>query len=64
MGRPCVWRSPSVPGAGIEYCDHHCGCHCGNADLYRDRVDPKEEMVGLDASQHGENAYPSFNGFD
>lgn len=26
------------------------------------RVDPKEEMVGLDASQHGENAYPSFNG--
>ena len=28
------------------------------------RVDPKEEMVGLDASQHGENAYPSFNGFD
>ena len=28
------------------------------------RVDPKKEMVGLDASQHGENAYPSFNGFD
>lgn len=28
------------------------------------RVDPKEEMVGLDSSQHGENAYPSFNGFD
>ena len=28
------------------------------------RVDPKEEMVCLDASQHGENAYPSFNGFD
>ena len=28
------------------------------------RVDPKAEMVGLDASQHGENAYPSFNGFD
>lgn len=28
------------------------------------RVDPKEEMVGLDASQHEENAYPSFNGFD
>ena len=28
------------------------------------RVDQKEEMVGLDASQHGENAYPSFNGFD
>ena len=28
------------------------------------RVDPKEEMVGLDASQHGENADPSFNGFD
>ena len=28
------------------------------------RVDPKEEMVGLDTSQHGENAYPSFNGFD
>lgn len=28
------------------------------------RVDPKEELVGLDASQHGENAYPSFNGFD
>lgn len=28
------------------------------------RVDTKEELVGLDASQHGENAYPSFNGFD
>lgn len=28
------------------------------------RVDPKEELVGLNASQHGENAYPSFNGFD
>ena len=28
------------------------------------RVYPKEELVGLDASQHGENAYPSFNGFD
>lgn len=28
------------------------------------RVDSKEELVGLDASQHGENAYPSFNGFD
>lgn len=27
-------------------------------------VDPKEELVGLDVSQHGENAYPSFNGFD
>ena len=28
------------------------------------RVEPKEELVGLDATQHGENAYPSFNGFD
>ena len=28
------------------------------------RVDLKEELVGLDATQHGENAYPSFNGFD
>ncbi len=28
------------------------------------RVDSKEELVGLDVSQHGENAYPSFNGFD
>ena len=28
------------------------------------RVDPKEELVGLDVSQPGENAYPSFNGFD
>lgn len=28
------------------------------------RVDQKEEMLGLDVSQHGENAYPSFNGFD
>lgn len=28
------------------------------------RVDPKEEALGLDISQHGENAYPSFNGFD
>ena len=28
------------------------------------RVDEKDEMVGLDISQHGESAYPSFNGFD
>ncbi|MCC2256190.1 ammonium transporter [Ruminococcus sp. CLA-AA-H200] len=28
------------------------------------RVDQKDEMIGLDLSQHGENAYPSFNGFD
>ena len=28
------------------------------------RVDQKDEALGLDISQHGENAYPSFNGFD
>lgn len=28
------------------------------------RVDQKEEALGLDISQHGENVYPSFNGFD
>lgn len=28
------------------------------------RVDQKEEALGLDISQHGENAYQSFNGFD
>lgn len=28
------------------------------------RVDQKEEALRLDISQHGENAYPSFNGFD
>ena len=28
------------------------------------RVDEKDELVGLDVTQHGENAYPSFNGFD
>ena len=28
------------------------------------RVDQKEEALGLDISQHGENAYPSFNGLD
>ena len=28
------------------------------------RVDQKEEALALDISQHGENAYPSFNGFD
>ena len=28
------------------------------------RVDQKEEALGLDISQHGENAYPSFNGID
>lgn len=28
------------------------------------RVDQKEEALVLDISQHGENAYPSFNGFD
>ncbi|MDR1872957.1 MAG: ammonium transporter [Deltaproteobacteria bacterium] len=28
------------------------------------RVSRRDELVGLDASQHGENAYPSFNGLD
>ncbi|MCU6762094.1 Ammonia transporter [uncultured Roseburia sp.] len=28
------------------------------------RVDEKEERIGLDQSQHGESAYPSFNGWD
>lgn len=28
------------------------------------RVEPKEELVGMDATQHGEQAYPSFNGLD
>ena len=28
------------------------------------RVDEKDEMIGLDVTQHGENAYPSFNGFN
>lgn len=28
------------------------------------RVSVKEEQLGLDISQHGENAYPSFNGLD
>lgn len=28
------------------------------------RVDQMDERIGLDASQHGESAYPSFNGLD
>ena len=28
------------------------------------RVTQKEEQIGLDISQHGESAYPSFNGLD
>ena len=28
------------------------------------RVDKKEELMGLDKSEHNETAYPSFNGFD
>ena len=28
------------------------------------RVEHKEELLGLDLTQHGEQAYPSFNGFD
>jgi Amt family ammonium transporter len=28
------------------------------------RVEKRDELVGLDISQHGENAYPSFNGLD
>ncbi len=28
------------------------------------RVEAKDEQIGLDITQHGENAYPSFNGFD
>ena len=28
------------------------------------RVSLKEEQLGLDVTQHGENAYPSFNGLD
>jgi Amt family ammonium transporter len=28
------------------------------------RVDRKDELMGLDLSEHGENAYPSYNGLD
>lgn len=28
------------------------------------RVDKRDEQIGMDLSQHGENAYPSFNGMD
>jgi len=28
------------------------------------RVSSKEELIGLDRCEHGENAYPSFNGMD
>jgi Amt family ammonium transporter len=28
------------------------------------RVTSEEEKIGLDLSQHGENAYPAFNGLD
>ena len=28
------------------------------------RVDHKEELLGMDITQHGEHAYPSFNGLD
>ncbi len=28
------------------------------------RVEKKEELIGLDRSEHNERAYPSFNGFD
>ena len=28
------------------------------------RVEEKDEIRGLDVTQHGEQAYPSFNGFD
>ncbi len=28
------------------------------------RVSPREEAIGLDLTQHGESAYPSFNGLD
>ena len=27
-------------------------------------VDEREEKIGLDISQHGESAYPTFNGLD
>ena len=28
------------------------------------RVSERDEQIGLDLSQHGEHAYPSFNGLD
>ena len=28
------------------------------------RATTKQEAIGMDASMHGEQAYPSFNGFD
>ena len=28
------------------------------------RVEKRDELIGLDVSQHNENAYPSFNGLD
>ena len=38
-------------------------CHTGNRTCFF-RVTDREERIGLDISQHGENAYPSFNGMD
>jgi Amt family ammonium transporter len=28
------------------------------------KVSNKDEMIGLDVSEHGETAYPAFNGMD
>ena len=38
---------------------------CWNCkNIYPLRVTDREEKLGLDISQHGESAYPSFNGMD
>jgi Amt family ammonium transporter len=39
-------------------------CFCITRAFGKIRVSEKEESIGLDLTQHGEHAYPSFNGLD
>ena len=67
LGWPCVWRCPSVGaqilGIVITIAVAVVGTLIcvGIVRIFTPlRVTVKEEQIGLDVSQHGENAYPSF----
>lgn len=71
MGWSGVWRLPPFPGTAGRNFNYHCNCSgwypalCSSGkNLYSTSCELKEEQLGLDVTQHGENAYPSFNGLD
>lgn len=67
----CLWRDKIICGTDHRnFCIYRsCSCrkfdlHCDRSYLYSTSSGRRAEKIGLDVSEHGENAYPSFNGLD